>query len=163
MKRFLLTLAFAAIATLTPAARAADPVNVGGGGQVLVTDIFGGQYAAAFSIAGVLTPNGKANGSVGFVFGADFGAVWGVFPEDTDAIHVYGKITGVTVAGDGTITLTGEVTEVDLSHADGVIFAIAGEPFEMVIDPDRPDEFTFTWCLLPEFGADVTRGGIAIR
>ena len=35
--------------------------------------------------------------------------------------------------------------------------------FEMVIDPESPGEFIFTWCLLPLFGADVSAGGIDIR
>jgi hypothetical protein len=44
-----------------------------------------------------------------------------------------------------------------------VIFFIEGEPFAMLFDPANPDQFPFTWCLLPVFGAEVTRGGIGIR
>ena len=128
-----------------------------------MTDIFGDETTAAFSVAAVLNSSTKANGSVNLTFDSDFGAVWGVYPDETDSVHVYGKITGVTVAGDGTIKLSGEVTEVDLSHAGGVIFSTAGEPFEMVINPDHPSEFTFTWCLLPPFWAEVTAGGIDVR
>jgi hypothetical protein len=146
-----------------PGATAAEPIVVTGGGQALVSDVFGGEYAASFAVSGVLNPQGEARGSVNFVFGADFGAVWGVFPDETDSMHVYGDITAITVLGDGTVLLEGEVAEADLSHGDGVIFFIEGEPFAMLFDPANPDQFPFTWCLLPVFGAEVTAGGIGIR
>ena len=164
MKRwFVLAGVAVAFATFAGTARSADPpVKVNGGGQAIVTDESDEPYAASFAINGVIDPNGGAHGSVNFVFGSDFGAVWGVFPEETDAIHVWGRVTDALVAEDGTVTLLGVVTEVDFGHGGGKIFEVAGDPFTAVITPGSTS-FDFTWCLLPWFGVEVTDGNLNVN
>jgi hypothetical protein len=147
------------LAALSATASAADPtVQVHGGGQALVIapdDAF----PASFAINGVLNSKGSAHGSVNFVFGPEFSAVWGAAPG-VHTIHVWGQVTSITVGDDGTIHLAGTATEVDVLPGEGKLVS-ENEPFEVVIT--GPGQFTFQWCELPVFEFDVTTGNLVVR
>jgi hypothetical protein len=131
-------------------------VRVSGGGQARVTDENGNVYLANVAIAGAHGPNGAAHGSVNFVFGADFAAVWGVEPG-VHAIHVRGKVTSIT-AGDGTVTLAGTAA-VETEIVPGrrpIVFT--NEPFALTIT--GPGQFSFWWCEVPSFDFELITGSL---
>jgi hypothetical protein len=108
----------------------------------------------------VVRADGSARGQVNFLFGEPFSSVWGALPG-VDLIRLRGEITAGAVAANGSVTLRGQLTEVDYSDGD-VVFVEENVPFEIVI-PAGGGDFTLTWCLLPVFGLEVTHGKLNVK
>jgi hypothetical protein len=148
---------------LWPGTAAASPqVGVSGGGTALLTyppppntvyELPAGPHPATFSIEARLAGDGTATGRLRFVVMGAGAHDWGISP-DVDSMDLRGTVTGGTVAGDGTITLTGAVTEVDRSG--GKVVYTDTTPFGVHVL--GPNSFTVVWCLFDPFTATVIDG-----
>jgi hypothetical protein len=148
---------------MAAAAHADDPVaRVNGAGKAVLTDLDENEFAGnLFAIVGAVDADGSAEGNVHLVLAEPFSVVWGAVPG-VDFIHLNGKVVAGAIADDGAVVLSGHLTEVDFSYADGVVFVEENVPFEIVVDPDA-GKFTLQWCLLPAFDLEVTHGKLNVR
>lgn len=163
-RRFVYGAVALTLALACASAHAGDrATQVAGAGSADVTDPDGNTYPSAFALAGTVRPNGSARGAIEFLFSPAFSAVWGAVPG-VDLIYLNGTITGGSVGTDGSVTLTGTLTEIDLSLTDGVVFQEEDVPFEIVIGgPQGRTTFSFQWCELPTFYLEVTNGSLIVR
>jgi hypothetical protein len=162
------TAAIAALASLAAAAQAAPPAaSVTGGGQAALIDD-GTESPLQFQIAAMVFDDESAVGHAIFVLRKPFARDWGAVPGVVDLILLKAEIHAGSVAEDGTITLNGEFTEVDISFTEGVVFVEKDTEltslFEIVLGGDLgPGEFTLQWCLLPAFEIEVTKGRLRVE
>lgn len=115
-------------------------------------------YPLQFAIIAGYDEAGHAAGAVTFQFGKAFSRDWGIDPPDQSALYLFGKISGISQDSDGSILLTGIVTELDFTASKGVVFLI-DDPFEIRVDGSLSQgQFTLLWCELPVFPVRVTHG-----
>lgn len=175
----LLALLCAVALFATPAAAKGKAAQVNGGGHALLTAstdpandpeglIETAQYPIQFSFSGVIAEDGTAHGHVNFVFTGEFARVWGAPLESgevpADHVHINGRVTSGTVAPDGTVTISGMLTESDFDRGTGKYFTV-DDPFTITVGGPALDtgEFILQWCLLPAFPVQVTGGGLNVR
>jgi len=161
---FVLVIALLFALVALPVQAQAPEGRVNGGGHGILTDALDPslyQFPVQYAIAGTVAGDGTASGYVNFVFRGEMAEYWGALPGITDTFHVFGKVTGGSVAPDGTVTLTGTVTEHDFDQGNGKVFIALNEPFTLVASPGE-NEFHFQFCLLPEWIITVTSGGLSV-
>lgn len=165
-KRRTLALSVAVLAVSSfvspPAAQAQNGATVnGGGGATLTAD--GLMSPVRFGLAGVVQADGSAEGHVNFVFPRPFAEVWGAVPG-VDLIHIEGRVTSGSVAGDGTIILEGTLTERDYTKGLGVVFLEENVPFTIAVGGGLgPNMISLQWCFLPVFPVEVTHGTLEVH
>jgi hypothetical protein len=142
--------AVAASPSASSTAATAGSTQVHGGGGALLTDPSGASFPFTFTLEAMLRSDGPA-----------FGQPWGAVPG-VNGIHLTGLVSSVAVAGDGTITLEGHLTEKDYARGGGVPFTEGDAPFAIALRPGAP-QFTVQWCELPTFDLEQTDGNPAIH
>lgn len=168
------------VAVSAQAAAAKGPaVRVSGGGHGLLTAstdpandpqglVETKEFPIQFSFAGTIAEDGTTHGHINFVFTGEFARTWGAPDESgavpADHVHIIGKVTDSEVQADGTITLSGWLTESDFDRGDGKYFTV-DDPFTITVGGPAlgADEFILQWCLLPSFPVRVTSGNLQVR
>jgi len=147
-----------------PAFAQAPGAVLNGGGHGILSDPYGNNFPVQFAIAGTVNADGTARGNVNFVFQGEMADYWGALPGVTDTLHVFGNVTGGSVSADGTVTLTGTVTEHDFDTGNGKVFVVVGEPFVIMAGPSIGENvFIFQFCALPTFTIAITSGRMEIQ
>ena len=150
------------IAMASPAFADKPIASVAGTGMATITDPDENTYAGnVFAIAGQINDGGTATGKIEFLFASAFSDPWGAVPG-VDFISLNGTITGGAVADDGSVLITGLLTEKDFSWGDGVVYVERDVPFAIVVAPGSR-QFSLQWCLLPLFGIEVTQGSLRVE
>ncbi|MBY0456287.1 MAG: ScyD/ScyE family protein [Gemmataceae bacterium] len=134
--------------------------RVNGSGRATLTAPGGQTFGVAFGLTASREADGDVGGIVNFSFGPAFGQAWGAVPG-VDRIQLHGRVTAFTVAADGTVTLTGRLTERDFSRGR-LVFVERDIPFRITLRQGS-NQFTFQWCELPTFYLNVTAGELKVR
>ena len=144
-------------------AHAKDPIaRVHGAGKAVLTDPDENPFADnIFTVTAQVDADGSAKGNVHFVLAEAFSEVWGAVPG-VDFIHLKARIIAGEVAEDGSVLLSGLVTEVDYANGEGVVFVEEDVPLELVVDADG-EQFMLQWCLLPVFDLQVSHGELKVK
>jgi hypothetical protein len=149
-----------------PVAAAQPAAIVTGSGTALLsytsTDLPPGPHPATFRIVGIVRDDGSAKGQLNVVFTGTGAAEWGAVPG-VERIHLSGTVMHGTVTPDGTVELSGTLTETDYV-ADGGIGFQQEYPFMIRAGGEiGTDAFVLQWCALQPFAAEVTEGNLRVH
>jgi hypothetical protein len=144
--------------------RRAATVVGGGTAQLTYTgnDLPPGPLPVTFAIAGVVTASGAGEGVISFIFLGPAAHTWGNI-SSVDLMTLNGRVSAGSVAADGTVTLSGMLTETDRVFGEGVVFTELTTFSIQAGGSLGSNAFVLQWCALAPFQATVSPGSLRVR